>query len=772
MNEKTEVNPLHSVATDSMYQILKELRLSFLVSTYEANKLVVVRADATGVNTHFLTFQRPMGIAADRERIAVGTGGSIATMVNVPTASTKVKSALPADACFVPREIQVTGDIDIHEMVWASDGLWFVNTRFSCLCTWDRQHNFVPRWRPPFISGYDMRDRCHLNGLGLRDKHPRYVSALGDTDTPTGWRANKSAGGLLMDISNNKILLSGLSMPHSPRWYKDQLWYLESGHGALCRLDPATGKPVTLCRLPGFTRGLDFVGNYAFIGLSKVRETATFSDIPLTRTVAERVCGIWVVDITNGRTVAFLRFDSAVQEIFAVTILPGMSFPEIVAWNEPLMHSTYVLPDEAIALVSQQDDTWEEPQTYLEKGNQFHNQGRKEEAITCYRKCLELQPGFLPARLNLGITLGDLGQYDAAEEEMKAVIKAEAHSPEAFNSLGFLCYRQGNAQAAAEYYRQAIRLEPDYQLARHNLGMTLLMLGDYQQGLAECEYRQQPPFFAQFKTNHPRWDGKHLLNKTLMLHTEQNDSDAIQFLRFLPMAADCCDHLLMVCPPALQQLFSQRPEITEFHNADQTTPPVFDAYLPLMSLPHTLALTKEQILQPAAPYLHGDSTRVPLPAKKTPLLRVGLFWSADALPLQDGHKACTLADFQPLLQSEGIEFVGLQMDSPGSHNLAGKAQLTDMSAQIKDYNDVASILSQVGLCIAIDSPVAHLAGAMGVPTWALLHHRADWRWGMNGDTTAWYPSMRLFRQQTAGLWEDLVLKIVDALAKQRSAGIN
>jgi uncharacterized protein (TIGR03032 family) len=119
-------------------------------------------------------------------------------------------------------------------MAFAQDGeLWLVNTRFGCLCTLDAAHSFTPRWRPPFVTAYAPEDRCHLNGLAMVDGRPKYVTALGETDTVGGWRENKASGGLLMDIESNEILLRGLSMPHSPRWYNNQLYVLESGQGSL-----------------------------------------------------------------------------------------------------------------------------------------------------------------------------------------------------------------------------------------------------------------------------------------------------------------------------------------------------------------------------------------------------------------------------------------------------------------------------------------------------------------------------------------------------------
>jgi uncharacterized protein (TIGR03032 family) len=270
----------------------------------------------------------------------------------MPAAAVHLPEKDAHDAVYVPRQKHITGDIDIHEMAFDGDNrLWFVNTRFSCLCVRDFDHSFVPMWRPPFVSAYAPEDRCHLNGLAMRDGKPRYVTMLGQTDSKGGWRENKRNGGLLMDISDNRIIATGLSMPHSPRWYRDTLWVLESGEGSLAKVDMASGKLEHVCKLPGFTRGLDFVGHYAFIGLSQVRESAIFSGLPLTERDEPRQCGVWVVDIRNGETVAFLRFEGSVQEIFSVQALPGIRFPEVLEDDHNLVSTCYALPDEALKQV-------------------------------------------------------------------------------------------------------------------------------------------------------------------------------------------------------------------------------------------------------------------------------------------------------------------------------------------------------------------------------------------------------------------------------------
>jgi uncharacterized protein (TIGR03032 family) len=341
--------PMHSVHTSNFPQFLDHLGISLLVTTYQAGKLIAVRVQDGTLNTHFRTFAQPMGLAGDRHRLAVGTRLQVWELRNQPEAGRKLEPAGRHDACYLPRASHVTGDIRIHEIAWADDELWIVNTRFSCLCTLDRDHSFVPRWRPPFVSALAPEDRCHLNGLALRGGRPRYVTCLGATDTAGGWRATKADGGCLLDVDTGETILGGLSMPHSPRWHDGRLWVLESGDGGLAVVDPEAGRRETLARLPGFTRGLDFFGPYAFVGLSQVRETATFSGIPITERLKERTCGVWVVDLRDGRTAAFLRFEAAVQEIFAVLVLPGLRFPEVLNDNEEVLGNSFVLPDEALA---------------------------------------------------------------------------------------------------------------------------------------------------------------------------------------------------------------------------------------------------------------------------------------------------------------------------------------------------------------------------------------------------------------------------------------
>lgn len=313
----------------------------------------MLRADGKQLNTHFRIFDKPMGIAVNNKRLAIGTRTAVWDLWNVPAVVDKIEPKGKHDGCYLPRNTHITGDIDIHEMAWGEAGLWIANTRFSCLCTIDNDHSFVPRWRPDFISSYAPEDRCHLNGLAMVDGKPKYVSALGTSNQPRGWRADKANGGVVVDVETNRWVAQGLSMPHSPRWYRDRLWILESGKGTLATIDIASGETTTLVKLPGFTRGLDFYGPLAFVGLSQVRETAIFGSIPITeQTDQERICGVWVINIETGQVLAFVKFEDAVQEIFAVQAIPGLLFPEIVNNQVDYLASAYVLPDDALAEVA------------------------------------------------------------------------------------------------------------------------------------------------------------------------------------------------------------------------------------------------------------------------------------------------------------------------------------------------------------------------------------------------------------------------------------
>jgi uncharacterized protein (TIGR03032 family) len=332
------------VSTDSFAQVLAGAASSLLISTYQTGRLVCARVRDGGLNTHFREYDKPMGIAVAPGRVALGTRSEVWDLRDMPQAAPKLDPPGSHDACYLPRNRHVTGDIAVHDLAFAGGELWLAATAFSCLATLDANHSFVPRWAPSFITLLAPEDRCHLNGLAVVDDRVAYVTALGRSDGPGGWRAGKASGGVVIDVASSEVILGGLSMPHSPRWHAGRLWLLESGTGSICVADLDAGSVQVVAELPGFTRGLAFLGDVAVVGLSQIRESSTFGELPLTRRLKERQCGVWMVNLRSGAVIGFLRFDDLVQEIFDVAVLAGARFPEITEAGDATTAHSYALP--------------------------------------------------------------------------------------------------------------------------------------------------------------------------------------------------------------------------------------------------------------------------------------------------------------------------------------------------------------------------------------------------------------------------------------------
>jgi len=335
--------PFHSASTATLPDLLQQLRASLVITTYKTGQVIIARtADGLALDTYLTPIERPMGIAVSDSRLAIGTADGVSVFArHAATNLASIMSLDPApDAVFIPKASVVTGDVAIHDLAWGRDGqLWFVNSKFSCLSTLQPYESFNSQWRPHWITRLAAEDRCHLNGLGMVDGEPTYVTALAMSDQPQGWREQRGTGGVIVHVPSNDVVATGLCMPHSPRWYDQRLWFLQSGLGSLCVLDPM-GAVHEICRLPGFTRGLAFAGPYAFIGLSQVRESV-FTNLPITDTANERNCGVWVVDTRTAQTVGFLRFSAAITEIYDVQLLAAQ-WPHLANYGE-LTRSCYVL---------------------------------------------------------------------------------------------------------------------------------------------------------------------------------------------------------------------------------------------------------------------------------------------------------------------------------------------------------------------------------------------------------------------------------------------
>jgi uncharacterized protein (TIGR03032 family) len=312
--------------------LLEQLELSVLLSTYQAGRVVSLGSHQGALRIGFSHFNQAMGLTRTPHGIAVGSRDAIWSLPASREIAARIKPEGEHDLAFLARSCHHTGPLMGHDLAWGNGRLWLVNTLFNGLVTIEGDWSFVPQWQPPFISTWEAGDRCHLNGLALMEdgSSPAYVSALGETDTDNGWREHKATGGCLIHVPTGERVMRGLSMPHSPRIYQGQVYLLNSGHGSLLHLDPLTGQQSTIATLPGFTRGLDCFAGRAFVGLSRVRETAVFGGLPLQQSDQELRCGLAIVELSTGRVEGLFWFHSGIEEVFSVAVLPGWRNPVLI----------------------------------------------------------------------------------------------------------------------------------------------------------------------------------------------------------------------------------------------------------------------------------------------------------------------------------------------------------------------------------------------------------------------------------------------------------
>jgi uncharacterized protein (TIGR03032 family) len=317
---------------------LAEQNTSLAFSTYRAGKLFMLGLQPDGKLSIFeRSLERCMGLCFSGNSIWVSTLYQLWRFENVLEPG-QDKDGF--DRLYSPQGSYVTGDLDIHDIAVDNDGnVVFTNTLFGCLATTSMSHSFKEIWRPPFISKLAAEDRCHLNGLAMLDGKPKYMTAVSEADAVDGWRDHRIDGGVVLDIDANEVLARGLSMPHSPRMLNGELWVLNSGEGALGKVDLKTGKFEKVAFLPGYARGMTFVGDrFAVIGLSKPRNSKTFSGLPLddnlaTRKVSAR-CGLVIVDLHSGDITDWVRIESnIVDELYDVVALPGVRRPSLIGFQ-------------------------------------------------------------------------------------------------------------------------------------------------------------------------------------------------------------------------------------------------------------------------------------------------------------------------------------------------------------------------------------------------------------------------------------------------------
>ena len=461
--------------TPQLPEILTHLRASILVTTYQAGKLLVLGAKGGKLQISFLDYDQPMGLAVSRERIAIGTRKQMHFLV--PAHETQAGQS-EYDGCFVPRSSFYTGSIHGHDLGWGQEGLWIVNTLFSSLATLHDDFSFVPQWRPPFISQLIDQDRCHLNGMAMENGLPKFVTAMSQTDTAAGWRPNKATSGIIMEVPSGRVVCSQLSMPHSPRLYANKLWVLNSGYGSLGYVNPENGSYETVESMPGYTRGLSFCGQFAFVGLSKIRETAIFGGVPIAERREDLRCGVGVVDLMTGKTVAVFQFLSGVTEIFAVEALEGFANPLIAGasvdmqerevWVVPAEGATRPKVESRFPIYSSHRNTSTDQlnatapsvSELVSISQQFQAQGHLSEAAGALERAIAIAREPAPLLVDLGNLRQDQGNQSAARLCYERALEADPRCIAALQNLGYLLFNLGEPEKSSDVYDQLLALAP------------------------------------------------------------------------------------------------------------------------------------------------------------------------------------------------------------------------------------------------------------------------------------------------------------------------
>ncbi len=347
--EKSQVKPtLH--ASPKLGAWLREVNGSLAFTTYQTARLFMLSA-GEGDQTNALEriMGAAMGLTVDERGMWVSNQQQAWRFSNV---GPQTLDKTTFDAVYMPRKGYFLGPCDVHDILadvryrGEKHELLFVNTHYSCIAAIDDYYNFRPVWKPDFISGISLGDRCHLNGMCARDGELAYATLCGRSDTTLGWKPMKSDGGCVLDIASNKIVCEGLSMPHSPRWHQGRLWLLNSGDGNFGYVDFASGKYVVVGQCPGFARGLCFVGDYAVIGLSKLRDNAFTSGLSVAPRMKEQhirqTCGLLVVDTRTATLTHWLTIEGPVTELYDVAFLHGITRPFTPGFSEPQLQRALV----------------------------------------------------------------------------------------------------------------------------------------------------------------------------------------------------------------------------------------------------------------------------------------------------------------------------------------------------------------------------------------------------------------------------------------------
>jgi len=395
--------------------------------------------------------------------------------------------------------------------------------------------------------------------------------------------------------------------------------------------------------------------------------------------------------------------------------------------------------------------------------------GRHEEALDYFGDALVARPNYTPALLNRGVSLHELGRLPQALANVDRLLALEPHNAQALYNRANILHQLRRYEESLAVFAQTLALAPDYADAQWNEGLTRLLLGDFERGWQQYEWRWKTESQKHLRRDfaQPLWlGGEALAGKTILIHAEQGFGDTLQMARYLPRLAALGAAVVLEVKPALQALLSGMACVARIVVRGEPLPH-FDVHCPVMSLPLAFKTSLDTI--PAdVPYLKAPADR----GQKWDHLssgqgfRVAIAWAGSATHKQDQLRSIPFRELVSLIDgAEGVEWFSVQ------HELrAGDAELLDKMPNVRrfdgalaDFADTAAILSHADLVITVDTAIAHLAGALGRPAWALVQYSPDFRWLLDRDDSPWYPTLRIFRQKQHGDWNDVVARLAERL---------
>ena len=373
---------------------------------------------------------------------------------------------------------------------------------------------------------------------------------------------------------------------------------------------------------------------------------------------------------------------------------------------------------------------------------------------------------------NLGLALADQGKLDEAEYHYREAIRIQPDYAEAYNNLGIVLRDLSKFDGALACWEEALRLKPQYAAPRLNRALVWLLMGNFEQGWTEYEWRWTKKGMVQRPFRQPLWTGFPLEGRTLLIHAEQGMGDTLNFIRYAALAKERGGRVIVECQPALHQLVSTCPAVDQVVSLN-TPLPHFDAHIPLLSLPRVLCTTLATI-PTNVPYLFPAAGLVERWKKEIGSLRafkIGISWQGDPKHEGDLYRSVPLTRFAPLAKQAGVHLFSLQK-GPGVEQLREvtvRFSVTALGSKFETFADTAAALKNLDLVITVDSAVAHCAGALGIPVWVLLPKVPDWRWLLEREDSPWYPTMRLFRQKELKNWQEVFERMQAVLAERLAA---